>query len=62
MLEEHEEDVDDLEVPEQNVDEDEDLTMWSIIHDEDDDNNNNNQKYDYFQCFIIIPVIIIILL
>ncbi len=58
MLEEHEEDVDDLEVWEQNTDKDDNVIMWSITHDEDYD-----QKYYYFQCYtIIIPVIIIILL
>ncbi len=29
--------ADDLEVREQNADEDEDVTMWSITHDEDDE-------------------------
>ncbi len=62
MLEEHEEDVDDdLEVWEQSVNEDEDVTMSSITDDEDDDDDDDDDdwKCDYFQCYIIIiPVII----
>ncbi len=41
MLEEHEGIDDDLEVQEQSADEDKDMTMWSVTHDED-------WKYDYF--------------
>ncbi len=56
------EDVDDLEVREQNADEDKDVTMWSITHDEDDGDDDDDRKYDYFQCYIIITLVIIILL
>ncbi len=41
MLEEHEVYVDDyLEVREQSVDEDEEVTIWSITYDEDDDDDD----------------------
>ncbi len=52
MLEEHEDVGDDLEVREQNADEDEDVTMWSITHDEDDDDDDDNQKYEYYNTAI----------
>ncbi len=40
MLEEHEEEVDDLEVREQSADEDEDVTKLSITHDEDNNDDD----------------------
>ncbi len=41
MLEEHEEDVDnDLEVREQNAEED--VTMWSMTHDEEDNDDDDD--------------------
>ncbi len=55
MLKQHEDIDDDLEVREQHANEEENVTMWSITHDEeDDDDDDDNQNMITFSVILLL--------